>query len=252
MPSTDSSLRIFVNPFRSTNNNNTKLGLYSLFKNITGTNNTAIGTNTMLYNETGNHNSAFGSGSLLNNKTGHSNTAVGNNSLTNNVHGNNNTCVGVNSNVIMSNEPINNSTAIGQNAQITKSDQIVLGGMNQDGNYPTVEVKGDLNISGSLNASGFSGTYYKYVSLTSQSGNISNHIDITDLEKDSNSYIVIPSIYTSSSDTAIDISNNVENVVISNITSSGFTYNVKKNTGNSINILFTIFFTSDASYPKSY
>jgi hypothetical protein len=163
-------------------NNNTAFGYYALKANESSYNNTAIGYNALAKN-TGpkfigggydTDNTAVGHNALYNNTTGFWNTAVGLNALYSNITGSFNTAIGLDAGdnyggptncdhctFIGSNTGTgatntdNNfsySTAIGYNAQITTSNQIMMGGLN-NGIYPTVYVPGTLTVTGATTLS---------------------------------------------------------------------------------------------------
>jgi hypothetical protein len=94
-------------------NNNTSVGLESLYNNVTGPN-TAFGFKSLKGNSTGVNNTAVGYLSLSLNISGNNNTSVGDNSLTNNISGNNNTSFGYNSLAI--NVLGDGNTAVGTNS----------------------------------------------------------------------------------------------------------------------------------------
>lgn len=227
---------------------NVRLGFFSLFKNVTGIYNTSIGSNSLLFNNEGPNNTSFGAGSLMNNNSGNSNVALGSNSMTRNTDGNFNTCIGTNSN-IDSSDVYNNSTAIGRNAQIIDSDQIVFGEKNYNGEYPVVECN-DLNVDGTLFENGTRNIRVKYIQQMGDNSSVSKYIDISDINvNDTDNYTVVSSIYYGYSGSggtynAINTSSAISRVVISDQTSSGFTYSIKKTTGDNVNVflIFTIFF----------
>src|SRR5262245_60896535 len=89
---------------------NTAVGWYSLFANMTASfntglgagtlalntadANTAVGTAALILNTSGSDNTAVGTVALLNNDDGLANTAVGSSALNSNSHGNSNTATG--------------------------------------------------------------------------------------------------------------------------------------------------------------
>jgi len=165
-------------------NNNTAFGYYALKANESSYNNTAIGYNALAKN-TGpkfigggydTDNTAVGHNALYNNTTGFWNTAVGLNALYSNITGSFNTAIGLDAgnnyggptncdhctfigsdtSTGIGDTTDNNfsySTAIGYNAQITASNQIMMGGSNNNGIYPTVYVPGTLTVTGATTLS---------------------------------------------------------------------------------------------------
>ena len=159
-------------------NNNTAFGYYALKANESSYNNTAIGYNALAKN-TGpkfigggydTDNTAVGNNALYNNTTGFWNTAVGLNALYRNITGSFNTAIGLdagnnyggptncdhctfigsNTSTGIDDTTDNNfsySTAIGYNAQINASNQIMMGGSNNNGIYPNVYVPGTLTVN---------------------------------------------------------------------------------------------------------
>jgi hypothetical protein len=117
----------------STGNDNAASGVLALGSNNTGNNNTASGTFALFSNTTGANNTASGWEALSYNSTGSGNTGLGlgagdstNNSLTT---GSNNTYLGFNSNS-GTQVALNNASAIGANSQVTASNAMVLGSIN--------------------------------------------------------------------------------------------------------------------------
>ena len=160
-------------------NNNTGIGAYASYDNTSSINNTAIGSNSSFFNTTGKNNTSVGAGSMCNNTTGslntalgssalegvigqtvgNQNTAVGVQSLYNNdgdqntaigaysgldvLHGNYNTFLGTNATFDDLLETYNYSTAIGYNSKVSGSNQMMLGGENNLGDYPDVMIPGN-------------------------------------------------------------------------------------------------------------
>jgi len=89
-------------------NNNSSLGTYALYNNLSGSGNTAIGEH-----------------SLDNNTSGGNNVAIGQSALNANISGSNNTAIGYNSNVASGN--LTNAAAIGANAVVSQSNSLILG-----------------------------------------------------------------------------------------------------------------------------
>ena len=121
------------------------LGSGALKNNTTGSYNVALGNSALNGNTSGIDNTAIGTNTLINNTTGSNNTAIGNNALKNNKNGTYNSALGFGADVDSSANTWNYSTAVGYNSQITASNQIVLGTINE-----TVYIPGNLNVSGNL------------------------------------------------------------------------------------------------------
>ena len=176
---------------------NTAVGLVSLYSNTTGTQNTANGGFSLYYNIDGSNSTAIGQSSLYSNTTGSNNTAIGNSSLYSNTTGLSNTAIGYQAGYNLSGNSnfntflgyqanislenfYNYSTALGYNAIIDASNQIVLGGQNASGSYPSVKIPGSyvgigaynpgnsyaLDVSGNTNS--------RYIDLSSQGDYTSN------------------------------------------------------------------------------
>jgi hypothetical protein len=150
----------------TTGSNNIALGLEALNGN-NGSSNVAIGSFALLNNSTGSSNVAIGQNSLLYNRIGGDNTAIGVSAGGTDLSGNSNfnTFLGAFSDVSSNLLAYNNSTALGYQATIDASNQIVLGGQNASGAYPSVYIPGSyvgigtynpgngftLDVSGNLN-----------------------------------------------------------------------------------------------------
>lgn len=93
---------------------NTAMGFHSLFSNTSGDYNVAIGVHSLIDNETGNNNVAVGESSLFKNINGNYNVAIGNRSLYNKATGSNNVSVG--NHALFSNIDGQYNTAIGNDA----------------------------------------------------------------------------------------------------------------------------------------
>ena len=158
---------------------NTAIGYQSLFNNTIGIDNTATGYNALFANATGKRNTAYGYQALSNIQTGSWNTAIGYNTFESMTGGWTNIAVGyraglntVNStkNMFLGfNTGFNNieatyaeSVAIGANAKITASNQIMLGT-----NTETVQIPGDLNVTGTVSGIDKSMVGLDYVENTS-------------------------------------------------------------------------------------
>jgi hypothetical protein len=146
-------------------NSNVAVGYQSLLSNTTGSNNVGIGYD-CLYNNNGNNNLGLGYESLYNN-SGSNNVGLGYQSGYNNTSGSYNTFLGYLS--TCTSGSYNNSTALGYNATIDASNQIILGGINTSGSYPSVKITGSyvgiggkyspssnyaLDVSGNINFTG--------------------------------------------------------------------------------------------------
>ena len=123
----------------------------------TGGTNSFFGWSAGLSNLSGSSNAFFGSFSGQNNAGGARNSFFGASAGKANMSGTNNASLGANSNVGLDN--LNFATAIGSEAIVGASDTIVLGKV--AGTYnavarpaDTVQIPGNLNIVGTLNASG--------------------------------------------------------------------------------------------------
>ena len=155
--------------YNSTGIQNVGLGQSTLQNNQTGSSNTAIGSGALLgvtgqsvssntavglyslYNNTNDSNSAVGCYSLYDNSSGTINTALGYYAGQYNNTGSYNTFLGaytdVSNNGTTEISEYSYSTAIGYNAQIDSSNQIMLGGLNNN-IYPLVYAPG--GITGSI------------------------------------------------------------------------------------------------------
>jgi len=174
---------------------NTAIGFEALLNNTSGQRNTAIGCEALNHTEGGGSqntgdNTVVGYTALYNNIDGSCNTAVGSGALYYNLYSNNsafgyfagvhdisgntNTFVGANTDVSNNGTKpyniYNYSTALGYNAIIDASNQIVLGTLNESvyipgsylgigtyapGNGYALDVSGNANISGIVNATSF-------------------------------------------------------------------------------------------------
>ncbi|OGZ05555.1 MAG: hypothetical protein A2845_04190, partial [Candidatus Lloydbacteria bacterium RIFCSPHIGHO2_01_FULL_49_22] len=122
---------------------NNSLGAYTLYSNTTGSYNTALGQNAIRTNTTGTDNSGLGSNALRLNSTGASSTAVGANAGRANTTGSYNLFMGMNAGYRVESQgaqlagrpvslaTLSNAIAIGAQAQITRSNAMVLGGVNE-------------------------------------------------------------------------------------------------------------------------
>ena len=170
---------------------NTAIGSCSSFYNVHGKHNTAIGAGSMCNNvggelntavgssalegqlnppaalvSVGDHNVAIGAQALYNNTDASANTAIGTFSGYYNTNGQYNTFIGFDADVSNNGTtPYEYSTALGCYATIDASNQIVLGGKNASGSYPSIYIPGTyvgihtynpgngftLDVSGNLN-----------------------------------------------------------------------------------------------------
>ena len=150
--------------------NNSFFGSTTGFKNQTGQDNAFFGTSAG-ENSTASNNAFFGSSAGKANTTGQGNTLVGYAAGFNITIGSNNTLIGNGADTSTAN--LTNATAIGANAQVSASNTMVLGT-----NAVTVQVPGNLNISGSLsvNLPSGDGSYIQNRS-SQQSGNANFNIN---------------------------------------------------------------------------
>lgn len=98
-----------------TGGNNTALGKYAMYQNISGTSNTALGYYALYTNFSGFNNVAFGKDALYNNKGGFQNTAIGSTAMYDNTSGAYNVAVGAQALSNQENNAIHN-IAIGVSA----------------------------------------------------------------------------------------------------------------------------------------
>jgi len=185
--------------------NNQAFGYQALYYNTTGAYNLAIGDNTLFRNTTGYSNTALGYGSMYNNLTGIYNTAVGDFALYNTT-ASYNTGIGLNAGKSVTSGQTNtflgydagnnaaqlatavNSMALGSGAYTTASNQVVLGnasiattilrgkvGIGTTNPIYSLDVSGDINLTGALRANGDAGTS-GYV-LTSTGGGTNAWVD---------------------------------------------------------------------------
>jgi hypothetical protein len=170
--------------FNTSGVQNTAIGAETLSNNQTGNNNLALGLQSLTANSSGSSNVSIGPGSMYSNTLGSSNVAIGQNALLQHTIGQNNVAIGASAGVDLSgNSHFNtflgaytdassiaitysNSTALGYKAKIDASNQIVLGGQNASGYYPSVYIPGSyvgigkyspsgmyaLDVSGNVNA----------------------------------------------------------------------------------------------------
>jgi hypothetical protein len=131
-------------------------------------NNTFVGTESGRLNTTGNSNVALGRRAGITNSTGSNNTFLGANSGVSNTTENGNTFVGSGANGAAS---ITNATAIGLNARVTTSNSMVLGTA-----AVTVQVPGNLTVTGTLNATLPAGNGNYVQNTTSQQANSNYNI----------------------------------------------------------------------------
>ena len=138
---------------------NTAVGFEALQVNTTlnsgGYENTAVGYLALQVNIDGIGNTAIGWAALDSNNVGVSNTAIGS-GAGDNLSGisNYNTFLGSAAGVVSNTIEYSNSTAVGCSATIDASNQIVLGGNNGSGPYPSVYIPGSyVNIGGVYNPS---------------------------------------------------------------------------------------------------
>jgi hypothetical protein len=127
-----------------TGSNNSFFGSTTGFRNTTGQDNAFFGASAG-ENNLASNNAFFGSSAGKANSTGQGNTLVGYAAGFNITTGSNNTLIGNGADTSTAN--LTNATAIGANAQVSASNTMVLGT-----NAVTVQVPGNLNISGSLSA----------------------------------------------------------------------------------------------------
>jgi hypothetical protein len=176
---------------------NTAVGTNALYYNTDGDHNTSFGAGALVNNISSNLNTAVGSSCLegppnvgpgnenvgvgaqaLFRNTGSGNTSVGSYSLSsdissNTVIGDENVAIGYysgssqstyNYNTLLgaytdiSNATIQYATAIGYNAIANASNSIMLGGLNNNNQYPNVFIPGSLNVSGTATANSFTST----------------------------------------------------------------------------------------------
>ncbi|HXB11942.1 MAG TPA: hypothetical protein VNZ45_08160, partial [Bacteroidia bacterium] len=142
---------LYANSSTTTTNGyeNTAIGDYSLYHNITGSHNSALGLNSLqgntyggqntgvgnyadYLNTTGSYITAIGDSALYNN-TGDSNTGLGYGALVTNTSGTGNTALGYGANV--GSAGLRNATAIGVNSVVSTSNSLVLGGTGINGVY---------------------------------------------------------------------------------------------------------------------
>ena len=135
---------------------NTAVGYRALKGNTTGAGNIAVGTAALWQITSDNYNTAIGDNALPLHKNGGYNTAVGGFAGYHDISGNFNTFLGcltdVSNNGSIPYGIYNNSTALGYQATIDASNQIVLGGINSSGAYPSVKIPGSyVGIGGNYN-----------------------------------------------------------------------------------------------------
>ena len=150
--------------------NNSFFGSNTGFKNQTGQDNAFFGTSAG-QNNTASDNAFFGNAAGYNNTSGQGNTLVGSAAGFNITTGSNNTFIGSGADTSTAN--LTNATAVGANAQVSASNTMVLGT-----NAVTVQVPGNLNISGNLSANLPSGDgSYIQNRNSQQSGNANFNIN---------------------------------------------------------------------------
>lgn len=155
---------------------NARMGYQSLYSNTTGYHNDAFGYQALYSNLTGNDNTAMGYESLYLNDSS-CNTAIGYKSLYSNTTGLYNTAIGCSAGELNAAD-LSYVTAIGYNALNTESNQIMLGGVNGSGNYPTVVIPGSLacqNVSFSnLTLESLYSTDASFSTVTATTLNVTN------------------------------------------------------------------------------
>ncbi len=111
-------------------NTNTAFGALALLDDTVGTNNTAVGYQSLLGDQDGFNNTATGVGALTINSSGSDNTAIGTFAMYYNGTGSGNTALGFLAGPDSTTPALTNATAIGAFALVTKSNTLVLGGIN--------------------------------------------------------------------------------------------------------------------------
>ncbi len=172
----------------TTGNDNSAFGLRALTLNTTGSNNSAFGVQALDTN-TGSDNSAFGLNALVFNLSGYSNSAVGQSALSANTIGYNNSGLGISagqnnqtgnfntflgSGTSVSTNGFSYSTAVGYSAQVTASNQIKLGTVNE-----TVVVPGTINSVNIIST----GNITAVTMNTTSDYRIKEHIKLLNLEQ---------------------------------------------------------------------
>jgi hypothetical protein len=146
--------------FNTTGGFNSFFGTQSAFNNTTGVRNAFFGNQSGQSNTSGSSNVIVGDTAGFNNTTGTGNTFVGQNAGASNTAENQNTFVGINANGVAG---ITNATAIGANSLVTTSNTMVLAT-----NSVTVQVPGNLNVSGTFTGSIPAGSANYIQNTTSQ------------------------------------------------------------------------------------
>jgi hypothetical protein len=151
--------------FNTTGGFNSFFGTSSAFSNTTGVRNSFFGNQSGQANTTGSSNVLVGDNAGFNNTTGTGNTFVGQNSGASNTTESLNTFIGVLANGAPG---ITNATAIGANTTVNASNTMVLGT-----NAVTVQVPGNLNVTGSFSGSipAGSGNYVQNTTMRQASSN---------------------------------------------------------------------------------
>ena len=98
-----------------------------------------------------------------------------------------------------------------------------------------------------------------YYNLGQNNPNVTVQINLNKNKSSTTDYAVFPSIYygwkgSSGTYNALETSSAVKSIVISEITTTSFKFNLQKSTGDNVNIflIFLVIYSSTANYPKSY
>ena len=150
-----------------TTNKNTAVGLNALNHNITGSENTAHGYEALFWNS-GSENTAIGINALFNNTNGDNNVGVGARANFYNQGGSNNTMIGFRAGEGPSAHTKSGSIFIGYQAGLNETGSNLLYIENSSSSLPllwgdfandSVEINGDLHVTGSFNVGGASNLF---------------------------------------------------------------------------------------------
>lgn len=123
-----------------------------------------------------------------------------------------------------------------------------------------VNISGNLNVTGQIvSANTTNSMEFLYYNLTGDASSASGVMTLTANSTNTTNYAVYTSVYygysgSSGTNNAINSAGTMSSIVISSITSTNFTYNLQKGTGDNVNLYLTfmVVYNNSLDYPKSY